>query len=67
MANKKIRLHGRMFWLIDGAIAPLDHCDERGNLVAWTQRSYAHIYPDGAVMRFGEQIATSADIEFVEQ
>lgn len=67
----KIRLHGEEYWLLAaslaeaGAIAPLWHCDEEGELIEWTEISYAHYYPDHGVMRFHEKIADPSDIEII--
>lgn len=58
---KKIRFQGSEFYLIgetEGAIATKEQYE--GGLC-----SFAHLTPNGEVMRFGTQIGTRNDIEFL--
>ena len=60
-AIKKIRFQGEEYLLIgetDGAIAKQE--DYRHG-----RCSYAHLFPNGEVMRFKKQIGTIGDIEFL--
>lgn len=62
MDNKKIRFQGEEYLLIgetNGAIAKED--DYRHG-----RCSYAHLYPDGRILRFREQIGTIDDVEFLD-
>jgi hypothetical protein len=70
--NVKVRFHGMVLWFRPsepdadfGPLAPLEHCDENGNLRpgAEFQDSFAHVYPDGSVMRYHKQIGTREEIE----
>lgn len=60
--HKQIRLHGVIYRLIgtaeDGAIAT-DEQYEAGEM------SYAHLYPNGEVWRFGQRIGTRKDWEIL--
>lgn len=71
---QRIRLHGEEYGFVgtddlnegaNGAIAPLEHLGEDGELdpEAAFEISYAHLYEDGTIWRFGEQIGTREDIE----
>lgn len=65
-ARKVILPRHGTFWLTaGGAIAPLDHCDDRGNvrLEHCLDESYAHAYDDGVVRRFGKAIGHIEDLQ----
>jgi len=75
MNARKVELPGHgIFWLIGGALAPLHHCDEQGELVLSLDTicdlgnpesdSYAHIYGD-VVMRHGNEIGRTSDLRDV--
>ena len=70
--DMRIKLQETEYWLLadsldeDGAIAPLDHCDENGNIVEFLELSYAHYYPERGVLRFGNKIADREDIEIIK-
>lgn len=70
--------HGE-FWLVtdaddlataDGPLAPIDHCSEAGEINSlWTalfETSYAHLFSDGSIMRYREQIGTRDDLQLLE-
>ena len=68
----KVRFKGTKYWLISEtrpgggrAIAPLAHCDSRGNVVDLFALSYAHLCPDGNISRFGTIIGTQEDLEII--
>lgn len=78
MADKTRRVslpgHG-VFWFIenkdgDGPLAPLDHCDQSGNIVdadvALFAESYAHVFANGEIKRFHQVIGHRADLVDVE-
>lgn len=56
--EKKIRFQGQEFFLIGGAIATKEQY-ENGKC------SYAHLMPNGEILRFGVQIGSRKDIEFL--
>jgi hypothetical protein len=67
----KIHFKGEEYCLLaesldeSGAIAPMEHCDERGELrpECFLEESFAHYYPDRGIMRFGNVIGSREDIE----
>lgn len=73
MANVKVEFDGLMLWWItddelEGALAPLNHCDEEGEIADLETAlflhgdSYAHVFEDGRIMRYGRQIGTRNDL-----
>lgn len=62
----KIKIDGEEGWCLptskdspEGAIAPLHHCDEHGNLQfpdCFDGNSIAHVFEDGVVRKFGEAV-----------
>jgi hypothetical protein len=69
--NIRVRFRGQqLWWLKDdltpyGALAPLHHCDDEGNLFAYFEDSFAHIFSDGRIMRYGELIGQVDDLEIL--
>lgn len=65
-----IELKGIRYWFIgesfdeDGGIAPLHHCDDKGNPIV-LEESYAHFWPPNEINRYGKQIATLADVKIL--
>jgi len=61
---------GEKFFLLDGgAMAYPDHIDEDGglNLIhAFTSDSFAHIYSDGIIKRWGKEIGKHSDLVFLD-
>lgn len=66
--SRKVRLPGHgEFWLIDGgALAPRHHCDAEGcptlDGICGAEESYAHVFEDGAIFRFNEEIGRADDL-----
>jgi len=69
----KVHLPGHgTFWFLanadgEGPLARLEHCDERGKL-HWSlapRTSYAHVYTDGVIRRFGQVIGQVGDLETI--
>jgi hypothetical protein len=55
----KVRFQGKEYIFVDGAITTKEaylNFDE----------SYAHLYEDGAIRRYGQQIGTKEDLEFLK-
>lgn len=71
----RIKLLGEEYWFLgedfttDAAIAPIEHCDEKGSIVdlrtIFTGTSFAHYYPNEGVMRYGTKIANREDIKVI--
>jgi hypothetical protein len=66
----RIRFRGQEFWLLDElypgagrAIAPLEHCDAKGELEDFEQDSFAHLCIDGKIRRYLRVIGDQTDIE----
>jgi hypothetical protein len=66
---RKVTLHGMRLWALDEPdseqdypLAPPEHCDADGNLIAWDQDSYAHVFETGEVKRYLRVIGTVADL-----
>jgi hypothetical protein len=47
---------------LDHALAPLHHADAQGNIVVLGE-SYAHVFKDGTISRYGFQIGCIADLK----
>jgi hypothetical protein len=64
---QKVRFPGHGdFWLINGrALAPLYQCNERGDIKDPEASSYAHIFNDGYIRRFGQIIGHRDDLVFL--
>lgn len=64
--NTKVEFPGHgTFWLIIDALAPLEQCDSDGRLTdeaVFFGESYAHIFPDGRIIRYGKTIGTRDDL-----
>ena len=63
---------GRYWWLKNadgtGPLALLEHCDEHGQLVAeiaFSSPSFAYVYEDGKIRRFGKTIGRIDELKFV--
>jgi hypothetical protein len=62
--------HGT-FWFLDdgdgeGPLAPMDHCDESGELLTWRgEDSYAHVSADGIIKRYRQVIGRLEDLKEV--
>lgn len=52
-----------------GPLAPLNHCGEDGSIedihVALFADSFAHVYEDGTIKRYGKEIGTIDDLKLV--
>ena len=67
----KVRFQGReLWWLKDddtscGPLAPLDHCDEKGDVIAGAllEDSFAHVCDDGKIRRYHSVIGSVDDLE----
>lgn len=64
----KIKINNESYWFLrgsdgGGAIAYMDHCDENGNLKVESacEESFAHVYPEGYISRFGKNIGNIKD------
>jgi hypothetical protein len=65
----RVMFQDREFWFRDsggaGPLAPLEHCNEDGSLKlahALSSISFAHVYSDGTIRRYGEIIGHRADL-----
>lgn len=71
--SERVKFQGTEYWLLCepdgdfGPIAPLEHCDESGNLLmdAAFYVSFAHLWEDGRISRYGTIIGTREDLEQV--
>jgi len=62
----RVELDGEQLWWLQnddgsGALAPLEHCDEDGNVVCLGE-SYAHVFSDGNISRYGATIGHRDDL-----
>lgn len=71
----KIKFRGNEYWFIGdsfeeaGAIAPLEHCNEKGELDfsnCFKTDSYGHYYPNKGISRYGKIIGKLEDIEIIK-
>ena len=66
----KVRLKGKDYWFIndsfdeDGAIAPLEHCDDKGDPIVF-EESFAHYFPGQGIVRYGEKIGDLEDLKII--
>ena len=80
--NRRIRFQQTDYVLVgdsknEGAITPMHLVDENLNVPAKTvlrammgdpeAQSYAHLFPDGRILRYGEQIGTMEDITYLDE
>lgn len=73
MESIKVEFKGGKYWLMSGsleksgALAPLDHCDEKGEILpeAVFQDSFAHYFIDQGIMRYREKIGDKEDLKIV--
>lgn len=71
--NIHVRFNGcDLIWLKDddgsGPLAPPEHIDSDGHVHvrdALCSDSYAHIFSDGKILRYGSEIGSVDDLEFV--
>jgi hypothetical protein len=69
----RIKFQGIEYWFLgdsleeDGAIAPLHHADEKGNILlkAVLEHSYAHWFPEAGILRYQQKIGDKSDIEII--
>jgi hypothetical protein len=71
--HKKVEFPGHgVFWFLcnsdgSGGLAPLDHCDEKGNILPFSMNeiptSYAHVFQNGMIMRFNKPIGSIHDLK----
>ncbi len=75
--NIPVMFRGRKYiWVMDGdgetacgPLAPPDQCDDDNELrleAALFGDSYAHVYADGTIMRYGVKIGMRGDLEPVD-
>lgn len=66
----KVKFKGEEYWFLgdsfdeDGAIAPLEHCDEKGNII-YIGASFAHYFVDQGIMRYRQKIGVKEDFEVI--
>ena len=67
----KVKFGEMVLWLLGsietgGALAPLEHVDDKGDIKDWdialSGESYAHLGCDGKIRRFHEVIGTREDL-----
>ena len=68
----KVKFKGVEYWLGDArpdghgqSLGPLDHYCDDGTLdmlTCFNSDSYAHLFPDGRLLRYGRQIGTKDDL-----
>lgn len=68
MKPLKVNFNGKnLWWLKDefanGALAPLEHCDELGNVIEPFGESFAHVYWEDGISRFGVKIGSIEDLK----
>ena len=71
---KLIEFKKERYWFLGnsfkerGAIAPLEHCDERGNIKpdCIFELSYAHYIPNVGIKRFRNTIGSLKDIKVIK-
>jgi hypothetical protein len=69
----KVKFNGEKYWLLQEgpsggrALAYLDHCDIGGNLTeeGCFQLSFAHLIPNGKIMRFQQVIGSQEELEII--
>jgi hypothetical protein len=72
--STKVEFQGTQYWLMNepdtdfGALAPLEHCDDSGELLLkhCFSVSFAHLWPDGHISRFGRMIGTREDLKVLQ-
>ena len=62
----KIVFEGTEYWWLrekdgSGALAPLHHCDDLGNVEVF-EDSFAHVFENGKILRYGIEIGTRDDL-----
>ncbi len=73
----RVRLHGVELWCLPkvlelgcaDALAPLDHVTPDGELnllTAFAGDSYAHVFPNGEIKRYGALIGHRSDLERID-
>jgi hypothetical protein len=65
--NIKVHFQGQdLWWLESGALAPINHCDDNGDVTCeaavGTENSFAHVGEDGCIRRYREVIGTVDDL-----
>ena len=69
-----VEFQGRRYWYmgdslsdLNHALAPLEHCDEDGDITFehCCSESFAHVYSNGRILRFGHQIGVIGDLKEV--
>jgi hypothetical protein len=66
----KVNFQGRDLWFLEdndgsGALAPLDHCDGKGRIAGLDvvfEDSFAHVFEDGRILRYGKEIGRKKDL-----
>ena len=58
--TRKIKFEGKEMLLIGGAIATQEQFEN-------FEPSYAHLFPDGVIRRYGEEIGLESDIEYLDK
>lgn len=63
----KVKFGEMVLWLLGsietgGALAPLEHVDDKGDIKDWAGESYAHLGRDGKIRRFHKVIGTREDL-----
>ena len=69
--NIKVKFRGETYWFLTkadgdfGPLAPLNHCDNEGNVTQFWAESFAHVGEDGKIRRYHSVIGTREDLEIV--
>jgi hypothetical protein len=73
LRSKMVEFQGKRYWLLEmgdgsGALAYLEHCDENGEVTFdhAMDTSFAHLYPDGHISRYGVRIGAKEDLVFLD-
>jgi hypothetical protein len=73
LETMKVKFKRTTYWLLkevhEGggrALAPLDHCDENGDVITLSGLSFAHVTTDGKIMRYQEEIGTVYDLKIIK-
>lgn len=68
--NYRVKLGEHQLWWLKnsdgtGALAYPSHCDSEGNVIVLAD-SYAHVCNGGVIRRYGKNIGTVDDLEFLK-
>lgn len=72
--NALVEFQGNRYWYLEengsGPLAYFEHCDEHGNinsLESACSDSFAHVLPNGDIMRYRKIIGNREDLRFIKE